>query len=337
MIGAAVLGMGFMGATHTRAYLAAAAAGLPCRLVAVSDPDPARLSGAAAGAGNLGATSAEQLFDPAAVRRYQDPDELFADAAVQLVSICTYTDSHVSLAAKALKAGKHVLVEKPVSLDPEEIARLESAAASAGRLCMPAMCMRFWPGWDWLYDRIRDRSLGVLRSISLTRLGSGPSWASEFYRDVARSGGALVDLHIHDADFACWCFGRPNAVSSAGDEMHVTTHYHFTSGPNHVVAEGAWDLAPASGFRMRYLANFEQATAEFDISRTPWLRLHRAAGSEDIALLQGTGYDGEIRHLVSNISAGSSALRATLADAALVARVLEAERRSQRTRQPVEV
>lgn len=256
---------------------------------------------------------------------------------VDAVSIATPTETHAEIACAFLEAGKHVLVEKPVSLDPEEIARLESAAASAGRLCMPAMCMRFWPGWDWLYDRIRDRSLGVLRSISLTRLGSGPSWASEFYRDVARSGGALVDLHIHDADFACWCFGRPNAVSSAGDEMHVTTHYHFTSGPNHVVAEGAWDLAPASGFRMRYLANFEQATAEFDISRTPWLRLHRAAGSEDIALLQGTGYDGEIRHLVSNISAGSSALRATLADAALVARVLEAERRSQRTRQPVEV
>lgn len=335
MIGAAVLGMGFMGATHARAYIAAEKDGIGCTLAAVCDPDSDRLSGRAGRSGNLGSGPDVQIFDPARVRSFTDPDRLFADNTVQLVSICTYTDSHVELAIRALQAGKHVLVEKPVSLHIPEIRRLERAAADAGKLCMPAMCMRFWPGWGWLKDRISDRSLGRLRSITFSRLGSGPNWATEFYRDTSRSGGALMDLHIHDADFVCWCFGRPKVVVSMGDEMHVTTQYHFENGPNHVVAEGAWDLAPAAGFRMRFLANFETATAEFDISRTPWLRLHRAEVSEDVPIPPGSGYDHEIRHLVTQIASGAQELRATPADAVMVAEVLEAERTSLKSHQPV--
>jgi hypothetical protein len=59
------------------------------------------------------------------------------------VSICTYTDSHVELALMALARGKHVLVEKPVSLCSSEVARLVVAARNSGLICMPAMCMRF--------------------------------------------------------------------------------------------------------------------------------------------------------------------------------------------------
>ncbi len=334
-IGVGVLGLGFMGRNHIRAYRAAADAGYACQLVAVADGDPARRTGQASAAGNLGPASDEPLFDPSIVKACADPDEVLRDPRVHLVSICTYSDTHVDLALRALAAGKHVLVEKPVAVRSDQVRRLADAARHARTLCMPAMCMRFWPGWDWLRDRVRDGSLGMVRSATFQRIGAGPSWAPEFYRDPNRSGGALVDLHIHDADFIYWCFGKPQAVSSAGTDQHLTTLYHFDHGPRHIAAEGAWDLTPTAGFRMKFLVNFEHATAEFDIGHATPLRLHRPAGTEPVQLDPLSGYDGEVRHLLAAIASGRRDLTATLDEAVAVAELLEAERKSFETATPV--
>jgi predicted dehydrogenase len=209
------------------------------------------------------------------VRAYASAGELIADREIDLVSICTLTDSHVPLARAALEAGKHVLVEKPVALHAEPIRELNEIARRAGRICMPAMCMRFWPGWDWLKARIEDRAYGACVSATFQRLTSPPPWSLDFYADGARSGGAIVDLHVHDADFVRFCFGDPDAVSSAGRVGdsgaidHVTTLYRYErgNGPAHVVAEGGWDHAPGFPFTMRYAAIFERATASYDIAR----------------------------------------------------------------------
>src|SRR5262249_22988508 len=158
------------------------------------------------GGGNIGAPIQERLFDPAATATCQRHEDLLANPAVQLVSICTPTDTHVDLAIAALRAGKHVLLEKPVALVAKDAARLADTARAAGTLCIPAMCMRFWPGWTFLRDAYRDGRFGQLRALSLHRLGSGPGWSSDFYRNVARSGGALVDQHIHDTDFVVYLF-----------------------------------------------------------------------------------------------------------------------------------
>jgi predicted dehydrogenase len=342
-LGVGVIGLGFMGQIHVRAYQAAAADGLPCELRAVCDPDPARLTGRPATAGNLGPGPGEQpLFDPARVRGHTQADSLLADPSIDLVSICTYTDTHVDLALRALKAGKHVLVEKPVAIGSSAVRTLANAARDSGRLCMPGMCMRFWPGWDWLRDRIRDGSLGSVRSVALRRLGSGPTWAADFYKDQTRSGGALWDLHIHDADFLYWCFGRPSSVTTTGAADHFTTLYRFASptAPPHVTAEGGWDLAPGAGYRMRYLVTFQNATAEFHAERAPAVVLHRSGGSEPIAFGPLSAYELQIRHLVAAAAEGRPAgeLRATLEeDAVAVAELLEAESRSLQTRRPVDL
>src|SRR5262245_28125994 len=127
-IGVGVVGLGFMGGTHIRAYEAAAKVGYPCRLVAVCDTSPPALTGEAPRQGNLSTTRGDSLFDPAKVRACHDVSDLFNDPAVQLVSICTYTDSHVELAIDALRAGKHVLVEKPVALHADEVRQLAEVA-----------------------------------------------------------------------------------------------------------------------------------------------------------------------------------------------------------------
>ena len=336
-IGVGVIGLGFMGRTHLTAYQAAALAGWPCQVRAVCDGNPSRFEVSSSVAGNVGHTSFSLGIDPSDVQAYQDVEAFLSDPRVQLVSICTYTDTHVELALRALEAGKHVLVEKPVALRSNDVKRLRDAAAKIDRRCMPAMCMRFWPGWEWLHDRVTDGSLGRVRSAVFTRLGSGPGWAADFYRDVSRSGGALFDLHIHDADFIHWCFGRPAMVFATGSVDHLTTIYQGLDGMPHVTAEGGWSLAPSEAFRMRFDVEFEHATADFDLMRNPPLLVHHPNRIENVQLSQGTGYDGEVRHLLDCVLDPTRELRATLDDALEVTRMLEAEQASLEQRQPITI
>jgi predicted dehydrogenase len=327
-----------MGRTHLAAYRAAAKAGFPNRVVALCDRELARLGGRAlalgqtnAGkrrkAGNLESREPSPFLDVEGLALHEDPRALFADESIELVSLCTPTDTHVTLALAALAAGKHVLVEKPVALRARDVARLVAAAAKARRVCMPAMCMRFWPGWSWLEEAIRARTYGRVESAVFRRLGSRPSWSRGFYEDEARTGGALFDLHVHDADFVRWCFGAPAAVASTGSLDHVTTLYRFARGPAHVVAEGGWDHAPGFPFFMGYTVVFERATAQYALGREPLLTLARDGRTEPIDLPRESGYDGEIRHVLA-VLAGRTKLRATLAEALELVRMLAAERRS---------
>ena len=339
-LGVGIIGMGFMGATHLRAYAAAQQAGLPCRVVAVADARPERRTGEVMAGGTAelqtGNAKANRLFDPAQVRAYETPDELLADSAVDAVSICTYTDTHAHLAVQALTAGKHVLVEKPIALTAARaLPVVEAARARPALRCMPALCMRFWPGWSWLKERVDSGDLGPVRSATFQRLGTRPDWASTFYADPQRSGAALIDLHLHDVDFVRWCFGEPTSVVSSGSLDHVTTAYRFDDGPIHCVAQGGWDQAAGYPFAMRYLVNFADATADFDLARAEPLRLTRKGRIESVALPAGTGYEREVAHFVEAVTTPEVPLRVTPEDAHAVARLLDAERQSLTTGQPV--
>ena len=332
-IGVGVIGLGFMGSTHVKAYQAAAKAGRNCRLVAVCDVKPDRRTGAPPGTGNIEVARAEsRLFDPASVHVHETPEAMLADPDVRMVSICTHTDSHVDLAVKALAAGKHVLVEKPVARKTDDIRRLLDAMKSAKTLCMPAMCMRFWPGWTWLKEQIDKRTYGETLSATFQRIGAPPTWAPEFYRNAERCGGALVDLHVHDVDFIRWCFGDPSAVIGTGEINHVTGIFFYDDNPRQVVAHGGWIDAEGMAFRMRYLVAFEHAAADFDLTRDPQLLLTHGGKTEPVKLEPSDAYQSEIEHLLDAVTHGKTDTRATIAEAEAVARLLEAEQESLTTR-----
>ncbi len=322
-----VVGLGLMGRTHLEAYGAAARDGNACRVVAVADPNPERLGGRIAVSGNLQSEGdGAPLFDPRAVRTGTDAGTVLDDTDVELVSICTPTDTHVELARRALSAGKHVLLEKPVSLDPDAIDALAQDARRADRICTPAMCMRFWPGWSWLREAVDDRRYGAVVSAVFQRLGSRPTWGQGFYSDSRRTGGALFDLHVHDVDLVHWLFGPPDEVASTGSIDHVTTLYRFARGPRHVLAEGGWDHAAGFAFRMRFVIAFERATAEFDLRRTPPLEIATEGRVETPTLTPGTGYDGEVRATLDAVRRNDATGLPTLAEAAQVTRTLQQER-----------
>lgn len=330
MIGVGIVGYGFMGATHARAYEAARLDGLPCRVVAVCDTLVECLDGAAQG--NLDTGS---VAGPTDVELVRDLDMLLARDDVDLVSVCTPTDTHVAVAVRALEAGKHVLVEKPVALTVEPIERLAEAARIAARLCMPAMCMRFWPAWAWALDAARGGRYGKVRSAAFQRLGSRPEW-SDFYADAARCGGALFDLHVHDADFALAMLGMPELVHTMGNHDRMTTAYAFPGGVR-ATAEGSWAQSPDDPFVMRFIIEFERASATFELGREPELEVMADGVRIAPELAPGVGYDHEVRALVRAITKGAGEPPVPLADAAAVTRVLLAERESMETWRPIAI
>ena len=150
-IGVGVVGLGFMGRTHLEAYRSANEAGEPNRIVAVCDAKASSLTGDRGPAGNLETVGGDgPAFDVDSVFGTTDVHQLLARDDVELVSICTPTDSHVDLACarargRQARAGR----EAGRDLDVAEAERLARARrATSDRVCMPAMCIRFWPGLE---------------------------------------------------------------------------------------------------------------------------------------------------------------------------------------------
>ncbi|MGA1223365.1 MAG: Gfo/Idh/MocA family protein [Phycisphaerales bacterium] len=318
-IGVGIIGLGFMGRTHLAAF--AGARGAEVRAL----HDPAMR---AAASGNLvtGGGAVEALLE--SLPREVSVEALLARADIDLVSICTPTDSHVPLVRAAIRAGKHVLVEKPTSLDAELIDELAREAEAAGVLAMPAHCMRFWPAWSWMASCIRERRFGRVRHAAFRRLGARPAWSQDFYLDIARSGGALVDLHIHDADFVRFAFGEPSSVHAEGTRMHVRARYSYDGGPV-VTAEGGWMDDPSFAFRMEAVIECDDATIDFAIQRSPELLLTTDGATRELVAGSdypgGSGYDHEVQALIDAIARGDRSAPVTLAEAAATQRLLDRE------------
>jgi len=338
-----IVGLGFMGRTHFRAYERANDVGRPCRIVAVCDRDADRRAGRVETAGNINAEdqrASDQLFDPSQMRGYVEIEELLADEEVELISICTHTETHPDFAIRALEAGKHVLLEKPVATNAKDVARVvEAARAHPDQIIMPAMCVRFWPGFTWLKDRVDDHRYGSVQSATFHRLGTRPDWARDFYANVERSGGALFDLHIHDVDFLRFLFGDPSRVSSIGGVNHLTTLYHYEKdGPAHAVVEGGWGHAEGFPFQARFIVTFENATADFDTRRGhEALRVYEGGACEPIQIEPYTGWEAEVEHIIDLVSGRVKKPRARIEEALIVTRLLEAERESCRTGRTVSI
>jgi predicted dehydrogenase len=326
-INIAVAGLGFMGVTHLRTYQK-----IPqVRIVAVCDNLRLPVNGVLGGVnGNIQASAAIRLG--AQVKLYREFPELLADRAVELVDICTPTALHSAQVIAALQAGKHVLCEKPLAENFADARKILKIAAASEKFLMPAMCMRFWPGWSWLKKIVAEKTYGAVRAANFRRVTAKPAWG----KAGTHSGGALLDLHIHDTDFVNFLFGRPAAVFStgvtdaAGNVDHVVTQYFYPSGPA-VHAEGSW-LLP-DGFNMSFAVHCERATIDFDLSRgRAALRLHEAGKKPRTIKLKHTdGYGEEIRYFVDCVARNQRPAVVTPEDGATALEICAAEAKSVRT------
>ena len=337
----AVVGLGMMGTTHFKGYQAIPEA----KVVAVCDVESRKRAGDwAAAAGNID-TGAAQRTDLSALKVYGSLARLLKDPDVDVVDLCVPTFRHASMAIAALRAGKHVLCEKPISLVSRQAQRMIKAADESGRMLAVGHVLRFWPEYVAMKQMIKDGRYGKVRSMWLGRFSARPGWSwDNWLQNSKRSGSAALDLHIHDADTALWFFGPPDAVSAAGTEDpggglgHITATYHYAGGPV-VVAEGGWDYPAAFPFRMEARILFERAAVEYSSARTPTLTVYGETPGqvENPPVTQADGYTEELRYFIRCVSESRRPERLSPANALAAVRLVEAEVKAARRGRPVRV
>ena len=329
----ALVGLGFMGQTHFRLHQD----NPNVEFVAVGDKLPERVAAETVSlAGNIGGDPTP--LDMAALQRFTSLEELLKSAEVDCVDLCTPTYLHAEQAVACLEAGKHVICEKPMALNAAEGQRMIDAARAAGRFLFIAQCIRFWPAYEVLARMVADGSLGRIVSAKFTRLSATPFWSeSGWILDPERSGGALLDLHIHDVDFIASLWGPAPAVSSVagnrfsqGDKVdHVSTQYLY---PDFAcVAEGGWGMAPEFPFQMAYQVLGEKGVLDFSTANDPALVFYPLEGGKvEPECEPGAGYEREMEYFFECMARNEAPTRVTPEGALQSVRICEAERKSAR-------
>jgi predicted dehydrogenase len=245
----AILGAGFMGRSHAANYEALGDR-VRVKVVAARGQEQA-----AKVAQTVGATTTSDL--DAAIR---DPD-------VDAVDICLPTPLHRTWAERALAAGKHVFLEKPIALTAADADAIVEAAEASRRVFMVGLVLRFWPEYVELQRRVAARELGRPLSVSTYRLSPPIDW-NEWMADPQQSGGAAVDLLVHDFDQMNWLLGGPRRVFAHSPRTgHVTAvvEYDGASG----FAEGSVAMPRSYPFSSDIRVLCEDGGAEYAFSAAP--------------------------------------------------------------------
>lgn len=289
----AIVGLGFMGSTHVKAALT-----IPNLQLAVVSRDPEKLKGDLSKvAGNLATT--EATLDFSQIKTFSTFDEALADPTIDAVDLCLPTALHEPFTLKALAAGKHVLVEKPMGLDRAACDRMLAAAKQAGKLLMAAQVLRFFPAYDALKTFLNDS--GSVCTATFRRRCAAPGWGP-WLKDKAQSGGGVFDLLIHDIDMALYLFGAPTHVEATGHEdlanqIDVINSNLFYPGFTVNIA-GGWHHG-AFPFSMEFTLVAEKGTIDFHSSQpNPTLYAQGEPAKELIPANPIDAYREEIAYFV---------------------------------------
>jgi myo-inositol 2-dehydrogenase / D-chiro-inositol 1-dehydrogenase len=172
---------------------------------------------------------------------------------VDIIDICTPTDLHKDLTLQAAKASKHVICEKPIALTVQDGQEMIEACNNAGVRLFIAMVVRFFPQYRLAQQTVSSGQLGNLGVMRFKRMGYQPTGDEGWFTNEARSGGMVVDLMVHDFDYARWLAGEVRQVfaksvrsknpSAPSDYALVTLS--FDNG-NMALIEGGWVYPPGT-------------------------------------------------------------------------------------------
>lgn len=303
MVNIGIVGIGFMGVTHFKAIDKVKGA----KVTAICTRDQKKLRGDWRSVqGNFGGGGGRQ--DLKGIAAYERIEDMLADDKVDLVDICLPTTMHYEWTMAALAAGKHVFLEKPIALSLREADRMVAEARKRRLRLLVAHVLRYFPEFRLVKQLVDSKAHGRVLAADFKRIISMPAWWDP--KDLARTGGPAIDLHIHDADFVQYLFGLPQAVSSSGVIRrggvveHIDTHYHF-KGKHQVSASGGWLSQQGCPFEHGYDVFFEEATLKFNSSwGQPPTLLTKDGKSRTPKLPGKDGFVGELQEAVDAVRAG---------------------------------
>ena len=323
-----IVGLGFIGRVHLATLRKTDLADV----VAVADKVPSNLEEPGPKAGNIPIGTGSSAL--AGIATYDNGDALLADPQVEVALIALPTYLHKEFVLKALDAGKHVICEKPLALTATQGEEILQAAAQSEPLLFVAHCIRFWPAYVAAREIIKRETYGSVLRAHFARVSPKPRWSWQgWLMDQDKSGGALLDLHIHDVDYVNDVFGRPDSIvaEATRDPMQgvgdVMATYRYDGGPL-VTLEGSWVQHAAYPFRMSFRIVCEKATLQFDTLIDGRLRVYPAQGGTlTPEISQEDGYACEHRYFFDCMAAGRPPERVTVQSSCEALALVEDEKR----------
>jgi myo-inositol 2-dehydrogenase/D-chiro-inositol 1-dehydrogenase len=327
MTGLAICGLGNIGKVHLENLRSLRG----CRVVGLFDRNRKELERLSAGLG---------------IRAYANADEVFADPDVNAVVVATPSGSHREFVVRALDAGKHVFVEKPLAGTLADAAAIVAAKSQTDRVVQVGFCERFNVNYMEARRAVLDRRLGRIRAIQSSRTApyafSDPLW------DLG-----VLDTAVHNFDLILWLIGqRPRSVLARGVQIYpdssiphtVTTMLTFPDGAL-ATDQISWvkdDLHPLHQCaRSRMVVQGDGGVFEIDLSSRPSSQLSaQGFRAMDTIILGHPEYYGclnlQFEFFLKSIESGAP-VSAPVEDAFEVERVALAALDSLRSGQEVEL
>ena len=299
MVNVGIIGIGFMGVTHFKALQNVKGA----RVKAICTRDEKKLAGDWSRVkGNFGDSGGVQ--DLSRVACYREIDELLADNSIDLVDICLPTPLHREVTLAALRAGKHVLVEKPIALTLKDADAMIDAARKANRLLMVAHVLRFVPTFAEAREIALSGKHGALLGVHLKRIIGRRAPEAEA-RYFAEAGGPVIDLHVHDTDYILHLCGLPSSVrvsgytAPSGNLLHLDSQYVFEGRDLSASAQsGALGQSPIT-FEHGFDIYLENATLRYNNLLNPEAIILCANGKQkEITPRRKEAFAAQLQHAV---------------------------------------
>lgn len=186
-----ILGTGFMGKMHTQIFKS------------FSDVDVVGICG-------RDHEKTKLVANEFGVKSYTDPFSLLMEKDIDAIDVCYATNAHCEFVIEALKAGKHVFCETPLTYKFEEAEMMLDCARKSGKMLMVALYDRFQSQYKYVYDFVKSGQIGKPKVVFINRR-SQPYYASD---DI------LLNLMIHDFDYVNWLLGTPKSIICKGLSLH---------------------------------------------------------------------------------------------------------------------
>jgi len=306
----AVIGFGFMGIVHSQNILKCE--GLELAAIIEKDVDSvAQKVNDPVGNFSTGDTDVDAIKN---IPVYSSIELCLENEQLDAVHVCVHTDLHYLMVKEALSNGLHVLVEKPFVLDIQQGEELIRLAKERNLILMVAHVVRFMSPYKKLVEIIESKDYGTMNFLSLTRFSGLPVWGQwkEKQKDFGISGGALLDLVIHDIDFAVFVLGeKPEKIESTilqgklSNQDYLNATWHYPSKGLTVKIEGGNIFHTNFPFQAGFTAVFDKATVSFSTNDSE--NIHIDNDTERISIPAndlGDGYFNEITLFSECLSSG---------------------------------
>jgi UDP-N-acetylglucosamine 3-dehydrogenase len=249
------------------------------------------------------------------------------------IAVVTPSNLHAEYAVAALKAGKHVFVEKPVTLSAAAAVPISEASAAKPELvCTVGQVLRWFPMYRRAHELVKAGEIGLPAALRMSRGGGLPGAGRGWFEDHSKSGGVFIDLGVHDFDFLLWTFGpvvevvarSVGAKTGSGADYGLATLTLASGAVAHV--ESTWMDADDPGMAFEFCGS--EGMLQWDSRSTGTVRgMGRVDGH---FMPDDDPFFGQMKEFVTAIREGRPAA-VGLGDAVAAVRVAEAALESART------